>query len=1038
MNQIIIVEYNPSLAKGIAQMWNNSKEGWNGDAGHNTEKSILLKEAQASHLNLYIALEGELVVGYCKLSKYAYDENTLYIDLLNVLPSYHGKRVGKMLVLKALERTIELGYPRLDLFTWAGNTKAVPLYKKTGFFWEKMEANSTHLMNFLPTALKTELVSDYFSDIDWYNDSCRVLDICPDGIKVNDFDHYQYHWEKNGQYLKMNFEKTGRGLVAIDCNEFMIETHVEANKLVFGQKHEITYKIINKSQQPLQVNICGKNDKNIQFDFTYDKIITDTEIINAEFYLDKIEKNQNMWITHPCVISDIFINNKKATFKTGIKPLFPLIFQYAKPFKLVNKNFKYDLIINVENNFDQDCDFMVQLPEWKDVEFLKKQLFFSLKAKEKSNLTIPIILKNSIVLYTSIKIEAFLSTSIELDDKSEKKACIQYEQNFELLLNTYQGKVCGEGSNLYVLNSGKNMLYVDKDNDYNEMTFKNLLSEIWAVIGIPKVGKPFSSEFHNKKAHSLKFVETNDYLMLSLFHRSDDFSGCEFACHYKLYPQGFMEYQIELLKYPENKNEINLSYSFCFDRAHMQMSYNGDLIKTDDSKFNDSEMIFWDSQKIDENWLYNENDTSTIALIWDKQVKPISCSWHYVVEHHFDKNSERMTPPLTIAIDYFHSVKQVRQFALMKDLEPKKSNQCIDLIINEGNPFVEPHLNVSHLDRKDKALECSCEISSLNNTFEPVTQSVIESQQLFQIDFDVMIKNKEDFQLIQDLSEYNAKSFTIQKACFLKQEGLIKTNKHISGINQIYSVDNGVLTFSSSPEFAPSVFSLKFKGIEWLDCDFPEKGPKAWWNPWIGGLCNMPSGFKTLFYLEEETHAEFVKREDNFGNLWQGIEVTTNIAHYNPLKGVNIKQYFLVLPSMPFILYFYVLEQNNGFVKSLHPFSELFVKADEDLKNTQFEYTYNGQQVSTKCGVEDIGFSTNASMVCFKGKNRSEKMYAYNGDIESSMSVGSNLSVTNSSFHDYVNLKNDQPYISAPRYLIFSEMELKENWLKDLKNIRFK
>ncbi|MFD0960511.1 hypothetical protein [Paenibacillus chungangensis] len=59
-----------------------------------------------------------------------------------------------------------MGWPRLDLFTWAGNTKAVPLYKKCGFFWEKKD-DSVHLMNFIPTVLQTEALLPSLERLDW-------------------------------------------------------------------------------------------------------------------------------------------------------------------------------------------------------------------------------------------------------------------------------------------------------------------------------------------------------------------------------------------------------------------------------------------------------------------------------------------------------------------------------------------------------------------------------------------------------------------------------------------------------------------------------------------------------------------------------------------------------------------------------------------------------------------------------------------------------------------------------------------------------
>lgn len=145
--EIKIVEYSHDLAAAVAEMWNHSRQGWGGGNDITTEENVRQQEENSINLNTYLAMEGDQVVGYCGLSEYREDQGALYIALLNVRDDYHGKKIGKQLVLKAIERTIQLKWPRLDLYTWAGNTKAVPLYKKCGFFWEERD-DTVHLMNF--------------------------------------------------------------------------------------------------------------------------------------------------------------------------------------------------------------------------------------------------------------------------------------------------------------------------------------------------------------------------------------------------------------------------------------------------------------------------------------------------------------------------------------------------------------------------------------------------------------------------------------------------------------------------------------------------------------------------------------------------------------------------------------------------------------------------------------------------------------------------------------------------------------------------
>jgi len=153
--QIRIVEYDPSYAGALAEMWNRSNESWGGGGTLRTEDTVRREMESSSNLHVFLAVDGKEVVGFCSFAHYRQDEGALYVPLLNVRPDYHGYKVGRNLILHAVRKTVEAGWPRLDLFTWGGNTKAVPMYKKCGFFWEKNE-DYVHLMNFIPTVLQTE------------------------------------------------------------------------------------------------------------------------------------------------------------------------------------------------------------------------------------------------------------------------------------------------------------------------------------------------------------------------------------------------------------------------------------------------------------------------------------------------------------------------------------------------------------------------------------------------------------------------------------------------------------------------------------------------------------------------------------------------------------------------------------------------------------------------------------------------------------------------------------------------------------------
>lgn len=289
-----LVLYNDKYAAGISEMWDNSVEGWNGDIFQISPETVIEQQKNSSNLQLMLAKTDDRITGYCTLTIDHHDEGALYIGLLNVRDAYHGKKIGKMLVLDAVNKTIEKKWGRVDLFTWPGNTKAVPLYKKCGFFWEKRD-DTTHLINLIPTVLQTELFEDFFSRVDWYKDSTRKIEVKPDSNIQNKFDYWKYSWEKDVEgLLEVEFSRRGRGIRRIETDDYSITATVENLNLVFGLDYKIKYEIVNKTGKNLRVELEGQDDKNIKFDFHSVVSVGDTKKeIEAEFFVGTIEKDRS-------------------------------------------------------------------------------------------------------------------------------------------------------------------------------------------------------------------------------------------------------------------------------------------------------------------------------------------------------------------------------------------------------------------------------------------------------------------------------------------------------------------------------------------------------------------------------------------------------------------------------------------------------------------------------------------------------------------------------------------------------------------------
>ena len=1029
MKEFKLVEYEPKYAKAVADMWNSSKDGWNGEVDHKTEESVLRREEISSHLNFYLTCDGNKVVGYCKLARYFAEEDTLYVDLLNVDPAYHGKKIGKMLVKKSVERTVELGYPRVDLFTWPGNTKAVPMYKKCGFFWEKMETGATHLMNFIPEVLQTELFRDFFKEADWYDDSNREIDLIPDGVSENGFDYLRYSWQKDGKNLLVEYEKTGRGIRKVETDDYSITSSVKKNKLVFGRNYQVNYEIINKSGKKLNVSVKGQKDKNIKTDADFEGNIKRKKTVKAEFYLDEIEVDQSIWKTHPCVKTEITVNGKKVIFRTGINPQFPLKLKATDNFGLTHAELEKDLYLNVENNFDEDCSFEIKFPKLPQIEFLEKKKRIFLKKGERSSIAVKIILHNSVIIDKEIDIKASFT-----DGKS-----YSFKQKLSYVMSTYDGKLYGENDHYYYMSFGKFSFSLDKHMDHNQMIYRSIVSDIWSYTGTPKLGRPFSSEFVRKKPYKSEYSETDNSILLKTFYKSDDFPGCEFAINYRMKRSGMLEQWYEMISLPAGLDSVSLSCNFNIERGNVSVPYNGGIMKLNKNEYNDTSLDILDNSKITENWMFSEKDKSTMTVIWPQNYDMKLCSWFLSIEHEFSKKGMMRTEPLIFAVDLFNSVKDVREFALRKEVENEAVTNSFDLDVNSGNPFCEKEIKGSYVDHKSRALDAKvCVYLNTDNSI--IYEKTAEKpEKLNKIDFTFEFKGSDPIGIITAEADNYSRTLSKSKAVFVKNKGkVISKETELNGM-RILTVKNSSVEMNSSPDFAPSLFSLKFKGREWLATDFPEKVNKSWWNSWFGGITSRPDAMKEINWLAEKSKTVFIKKCDTLGNEWQGIEITTVIEKFDALKGMKVKQYFLMLPGYPVVATYCKVTNRGGFYrKYYHSAGLMFINPDGDLKNIESSAVENGRKITVKGGFEAVDINIRSGLIRYRNIKRKEMLFAFNSDSASKgWSYIDNAVITNS-FDENSWIKNGETKIFKPKFIIFSDIDLSEDNLSDLRNIRFK
>ena len=1028
MKNIKIVNYEHKYAAATAVMWQNSAKGWNGETFLTTAQDVITDEENSIHLNAWLALDGELVVGYCNLYEYQEDTGALYIGLLNVRDDYQGRKIGKALVLKAVERSIELGWDRLDLYTWSGNTLAVPLYKKTGFFWEDRD-DCTHFINLIPSVLKNELVKDHFKETDWYNDSIRPIEVQPDGRKENEFEYLTYEWKKDDKHLLMEYCRRGRGLRRLETDEYSISLTVENLKLVFGSKYKVRYDIINKIDKPLKLNIKGLNEKNIEFDLQKEVTVNDKLSFDAEFKVNEVEKEQSVWKTHPCVISEITINGKKSLFKVGIEPKFPANIVLSKRKGICYPDVESDIYIDIENSFDTDATFQFELLENENIEFPKKKFSIALKSKEKRSIPIKYILKKGCVYSSEISVKAI------------RKKCepLVFKRSVDAVFNTFNGIFYGETQMNYIVGNGSYYITLMRKDFFNIFRIGDAFSQGCSVsYRVPKLGKPFSDEFNKKPCDKVEYLIEGTAIIFKAYYTSDKFKGIKFQINHKLYANGIVE---RWLEFESNAAKENLYFkdSIGIRSNRLVVPYEGDFIDVRDEVTGGTGN--WNSNKLSENWIFKRGKRSSVGICWSDDVKIKFGNWEKFFEYDLCnlKAGEKMIfKPVTIAIDTFRDWHKFREFAMKKHQNRENMKESLEFSVNEGNPFVKESFPVSVIEHRKKNKNGKIFLKFEKDKKPELLGSFTDKNKIKKVEKVFKYDRDNQMDILRMEAKFEEVETSRQKVIFsLGKENVSSEKLKLEEMN-VMRIDNGIISMETSASFAPSLYSLKYKGNEWLDSSFPKPCSKGWWKPWIGGICTLPSQLRVKTILEENNSAKFVNKTDSFGNEWEGFCISTEIVKNEKYKGLKLDQYFLLLPGVPVMFHTLEILQNTGkFMRDVNFETACFIKPDKDLQNCHFiAKNKEGQEFKVNAGKKLYDVEAN-SPFSFAGDNREELLQIYLASEETTSWLLADTQILTAWIGDKINCENNKRIYLGSRFFIFAKQKLDDEMLRDLKNVMF-
>lgn len=321
---------NRNHCQRLADMFNDWDSSWPGGFTRGAKETVSQVEEEhrrSRHLAVLAVESDEEFVGYCNLEAQPGQKELAYIGLLGARLSAHGKGVGKLLLREMVRRVTDMGYKQVTLHTWGGNTKAVPLYKKTGFQW--IPETDVFMRNFLPAILNMPIVKTFLDGRDWYECMEREIVVAPDNVTWNGMKVYPYFFRNGERTLKLTFDAAGEGLTALETEDYAFSCTIPVEEAPAGQNYHVKWEMETKKAGALNVVLLAEAEKGLALRVQEHVRVEGVQSLQREVRIDNdVTPRRDNEAAHR-IKTTLLIDGQPLILETGVKIVRPIEIEYG-------------------------------------------------------------------------------------------------------------------------------------------------------------------------------------------------------------------------------------------------------------------------------------------------------------------------------------------------------------------------------------------------------------------------------------------------------------------------------------------------------------------------------------------------------------------------------------------------------------------------------------------------------------------------------------------------------------------------------------
>ncbi len=932
----MIREYTNSIedAEKLAECFNSfdDSDSWPGSFTGGlkfTAERVMRWHKDHKYLSVYVAEMDNKIVGYCSVDYSQGDPKAYYVSLLGVSPAYQGRGLGKGLLRKAIDSAIKAGAERIDLHTWGGNIKAMPLYKRVGYNW----VPDTYVLmeNYIPAILNHPILSKFFEKHDWYESLKREIKQEEDRIFENGVYVYKYHFENDDDTLDVWIDRFAKTIMGFEMN-------LSGDKIKARLVPEHYKAYIGAGQVKVNLELSGfdKEPSILNFEFGEHVVLRDSlpsklescskGLCTASFNIS-IDETAHQFDTvqipdgktESTISAILKIGETQFTLACGVIPVYVFSVNPSNEFSIIQNKRHSKFALVVTNNTDQD---LVGKLKFNTVDFTVSPESHSISIKPNKSKLIHIeVSSNKDYLNTTLRCE------FEGSVGSKK---ISLSQDVFLVFMPYSGAYGYKNNDAFTIGNESFKLVVYNRRSYNFMRLIYQDKVDFTIFGLSDdIGPPFAgeaSEFSQKK-YTIEIDANLSRARLVLSAKSDDYDVVLhriFEVHagllgFKLWHE--FEGHVEKLSGLETKTGAwihteNFTNSVFISKRGLVYFAMPD---------NESEDAPHDPDDFVESWIANEFPGNKIVtgIMWHKEsVSRIGLNFDGISSLRnkiYVDNNHAKTMPFWFVIkkgdwtdihELYHKLisdtchydgKQAKQFI---NISVDGKSNLADLFAVLPASLQKLVLHTESIRNRESDTSLILNVPTLKLKENKITLEALSTKSIKDANYEIeSISHGLHFGSITALTESLNTVFPVFLAVYGDSE--IEKQKYVDNDMTVYQINNGLMNFRLSPDYGMTMFSMKIDDDEYLFNRFPEIKPYFYDAFYFGGIRPY---VRPLVWFWDKLHYEKASSKWIKEGPWVGVEISTIFEKMPLLSGVSMKLRYLTLPNLP------ILKMDVGFI----------------------------------------------------------------------------------------------------------------------------